>query len=286
MAAHGNAATTREALEVLLPSLAPDTELLLVDDQSPDDTLAVFREMRSRHSNTKVFAFDANLEYCESVNAILSHAKGDQVLFVSNDIFAPPAYLRELLRTASAQPDCGILRGCSNFVDGASEAHNVAMTGFGSRDDLSAFAEEIADLNRTSPLLDERFLIGDAFLVTRRVIDRIGTFDTRFRGYYGDADYSLRAQRAGFRVVLERRAFAWHEKDSNLAYLPVPEQNAKRQRRHERVSVALSEFVHKYAIPVTQASVFDLPWEELARRTGDDPPVYVPPKDYSRYLLK
>jgi hypothetical protein len=39
MAAHGNARTTRRALDSLFSSATGDFELVLVDDQSPDDTL-------------------------------------------------------------------------------------------------------------------------------------------------------------------------------------------------------------------------------------------------------
>ena len=207
MAAHGNAATTRRALEALFASASGDFELVLVDDKSPDDTLEVFLEARRRHANTRVLAFGRNLEYCESVNAFLSHARGERLLFLSNDIFASPAYLRSLFAAAAAHPDCGILRGCSNFVDNHSPAHNVTIPVCATQAAYFAFAEEVAERHRDSPMLDERFLVGDAFLVTRRALERIGTYRTRFIGYCADMDYGLRAQIAGLRVVLARGAF-------------------------------------------------------------------------------
>jgi len=127
IAAHGNSRTTRRALDALLHSISTDFELVLVDDKSPDDTLDVFKEARRWHANTRILSFSRNLDYCESVNAFLSHAHGDYMFFISNDIFASPAYLRELLRTALAHPECGILRGCSNFVDKGSPLHMVPM---------------------------------------------------------------------------------------------------------------------------------------------------------------
>ncbi|HTQ77205.1 MAG TPA: glycosyltransferase [Burkholderiales bacterium] len=284
MAAHGNSATTRRALEALLVSANGDFELLLVDDCSPDDTLAVFREVRRWHANTRVFAFSRNLEYCESVNAILSHARGDRVLFLSNDIHASPAYLRELLAAAEAHPDCGILRGCSNFVDNGSADHNVAIGRCETRDDYFRFAERIAAQHRGDALLDDRFLVGDAFLVTRRVLACIGTFDTRFRGYYGDCDFGLRARIAGFRVALQRRAFAFHERDANVDYLPEAERLEKVRRRHARVAAALREFQRKYGLELADASVHDLPWEALARRPFDPALHRIAPKDYAEYL--
>jgi GT2 family glycosyltransferase len=286
MAAHGNSATTRQALDALFASATGNFELILVDDQSPDDTLDVYLDARKWHANTRIFSFTQNLEYCESVNAFLSHARGDRLIFLSNDILASPAYLRRILATADANPDCGIVRGCSNFVDNRSPAHNLPIASCETREAYFAFADEVAARNRDSPLLDERFLVGDAFLATRRVIDRIGVFDTRFRGYYGDCDFGLRAQISGFRVVLERGAFAYHKQDANFEYLPEDERERKLARRYEKLAAALGEFLRKYSIPLTGTSVYDLPWEELARRRFDPALHYVAPKDYSEYLLR
>src|SRR5688572_611092 len=176
MAAHGNSRTTREALDALFSSVTGDFELILVDDQSPDDTLEVFRAARRSHPNTRIFSFTRNLDYCESVNAFLSHARCDSLLFLSNDIFASPAYVRTLLQAAAANPDCGILRGCSNFVDKGSPQHMVPLEECGTREAYFAFAEEIAARHAGGALIDERYLVGDAFLVRRAVLDRIGTF--------------------------------------------------------------------------------------------------------------
>jgi GT2 family glycosyltransferase len=286
MAAHGNSRTTRRALDALFASVPHNFELILVDDKSPDDTLEVFREARRWHANTRIFSFDRNLDYCESVNAILSHARGDYVLFLSNDIFASPAYLRELLRSAAANPGCGILRGCSNFVDKGSPLHMVPMEECETREKYFALTEEIAARHRNEPLIDERFLVGDAFLVSRRGIDRIGTFDTRFIGYFGDLDFGLRARIAGFRVVLERRAFAFHQKHGNIAVLPPEEQQRRWQRRRDLVDTASQEFLRKYDLRPAVDGVDNLPWDEMGRRGFDAALHYIAPKDYSAYLLR
>jgi GT2 family glycosyltransferase len=285
MAAHGNARATQRALDALFAAASGDFELILVDDESPDDTLAVFREARRWHPNTRIFAFPKNREYCESVNAFLSHARGDYLFFISNDIYASPAYLRTLLDSAIANPDCGILRGCSNFVDRGSPLHIVPMEGTGTREAYFAFTEALAERHRDAPLVDETFLVGDAFLVNRRAIERIGTFDTRFKGYLGDVDFGLRAQIAGFRVVLQRRAFAFHHTHSNIFYLPEEEQRQRWQRRRDYLSLASDVFVVKYELTPEECSWERVPWARLSRQPFDPARHYVAPRDYSEFLL-
>jgi len=285
MAAYGNAATTRHALSDLFASVTGDFELILVNDCSPDDTLEVFREFARRHANTRIYSFDRNLEYCHSLNAFLSHAQGRLLLFLSNDIFANPSYLRQLLKAAAEHPECGILRGSSNFVDNSSPLHNVAAERFATKTAYLEFAADVARQHRSSPLVDERFLVGDAFLVTRQVIDRIGTVDTRFHGYCGDQDFALRARIAGFRVVLVRSAFVYHQNQANISYLPPDEQKRKIDKRIARVAEALTELQKKYGV-AEQGSVHDFPWERLARQAFDEARHRVAPGDYSRYLLQ
>jgi GT2 family glycosyltransferase len=285
MAAHGNAKTTRQALEALFAAAHGDFELILVDDRSPDEILEVYREAAGRHANTRIFSFASNLEYCHSVNAFLSHSRGERLLFLSNDVFINPSYLRALLHAADRQPACGILRGCSNFVDNDSPAHNVATPPLPTRRARFAFAAAIATRHASMPPADERYLVGDAFLVTRALLQRIGTFDTRFVGYCADLDFGLRAQIAGYRVVLVPAAFAVHEENVNITYLPAQARELKIALRMARAAEALRLFLEKYRLPAQAANVNQLPWETLVRQPFDPALHHVAPGDYSRYLV-
>lgn len=285
MAAHGNSRTTWAALESLFSSASGNYELLLVDDASPDDTLDVFLEARKWHSNTRIFSFRSNLEYCESVNAFLSHARGDYLIFISNDIFVCPSYLRRLLDTARAEPAFGIVRGCSNFVDTDQPLHNVSAPEFASRKHLFSFGAGLAWQRRGSAPQDLRFLVGDAFLASRSLIQTIGTFDTRFFGYCADLDFGLRAQMARFRAVLETSAFAYHQRDANLAYLPELEMREKLRRRHDRAGRALALLLQKYGIQMAEVSVHDISFETLAQHDFVPALHYVEPKNYQKFVV-
>jgi GT2 family glycosyltransferase len=286
-AAYGNAQVTRTCLESLRLSATGDYELILIDDRSPDDGAIrrLFRAVRDSRPATRIFEFTENQEYTGSVNAVLSHATGRYVLFISNDIYVTPDYLRTLLEVARANPRMGILRGSANFVDNGLATHNLAVK------------EPITDLPglfRASATcaqqfghaaLPDPFLVGDAFLVSREVIDRIGTFDPLFYGYFGDPDFGLRARIAGFETVLLQGAFAFHNQDSNFQYLPEDERNAKLNRRWMRVFENWARFKMKHGLPVPQpyTAIADVPWDRLAGQAFDPGRHFVPPGDYSRF---
>ena len=288
MSAYGNAETTRVALSYLFDSAQGDFELILVDDCSPDggDTVSVFRKAAEFHQNTQVFSFSKNMEYSESLNAILSHANGKYVLFLSNDIFVTPAYLMELLEVASARPDIGILRGVSNYVDNDLATHRIAAPTFQNSGALFGFADQVRVENSGEIILDD-FLTGDAFLVTRDVIRKVGTFDTSFFGYFADSDFGIRAQTAGYSLALAKGAFAFHKHGANFDYLSPDQRQRKLNARWERVHGGWARFKTKYGLPadLPYQGVLLIPWQRLRDCSFDPAKHYVAPRDYTEFRL-
>jgi len=286
ISAHGNHETTLKALTALFLSVEGDYELILVDDYSQDQTLDLFCIAADYHANTKVFSFDKNLEYSGSLNAILSHAVGTYIIFLSNDILVSPAYIHKLLEVARHSEEFGIVRGCSNFVDNGLPEHNIKLNSdLNSLEQIFNFAEEI-NRKQGDELVFENFLTGDAFLVSRKVIDAIGTLDPAFYGYFADQDLGLRALVAGFKLVLARGAFAVHEHTANLDYLSESERAAKTSRRWARVHENWARFKMKYGLPVEQAyaGVRLIPWQRLAAGASNEV-LFQTPGCYDKHLI-
>jgi GT2 family glycosyltransferase len=288
-AAYGNAAVTRLCLQSILRSAVGDYELLLIDDCSPDSAAirALYLEAKQQHPNTRIMSFSENLEYTGSVNAVLSHAAGERIFFISNDIFVTPIYLNALLETARQDARIGILRGSSNFVDNFLPSHNLTLAKPPNNfEELCVAGAEIAEAYGYTVQKDP-YLVGDAFLVKRAVIDRIGTFDPWFYGYFGDPDFALRARIAGFELALVPGAFAYHLRSANFDYLPEQERTAKVERRWMRVYENWARFKLKYGLPVSMAytNIGTLPWDEMAAVPFSADRHYSPPGDYARFLI-
>jgi GT2 family glycosyltransferase len=288
IASHGNVDTSYKCLDCLFRSVTGSFELLLVDDCSPDNgaTLALFREAARFHENTKVFYFTENLEYTGSVNAVLSHMQGDIVFFLSNDILVTPQYFSMLLQAASSHPEA-ILRGSSNFVDNLQSTHNLS-TGRQMQQLEDLLAESAFFAEHFGPaVLEDNFLVGDAFAVTRPVIEKIGTFDPLFYGYFGDLDYGLRSRIAGLPLLLVQGAYAYHSQDANLNYLSPELKKEKLARRWLRVSENWARFKLKYGLPVAMhlPNTPDVPWNELVLEPFLKSKHYSSPQDYSRFQI-
>ncbi len=286
MAAYGNFNTTLFALRALLASASGDFELILVDDNSPDETGLLFEQVAHVHRNTRVFRFPRNFEYSGSLNTVLSHSRGNRIIFLSNDIFVTPAYLGQLLAVSEQMPEAGIVRGCSNFVDNGLATHNIGECGsLNSFQDLFSLARERA-VRFDGITCDDQFLTGDAFLISRDMLAAVGYLDPDLFGYFADHDLGIRARQAGYKPQLALGAFAWHEHGANIDYLSADDREQKVRVRWARVNENWARFKQKYGLPASMPyeGVRRIPWDGLAGQDSD-PEQVMPPVDHSLYCV-
>lgn len=289
VSAYGNHQTTKHCLNAIFDALEGNFELILVDDCSPDngEIFKLFLEAADRHKNTKIYRFTQNLEYSGSLNCILSHASGCKVLFVSNDIFISDSYIRSLLGMSEAHKDFGVIRGVSNYVDNGKATHNINVSDkLKHFNDIPAFSKIIYE---QGPLdfFEEDYLTGDAFLVNEGVLSKIGSLDPLFYGYFADHDFGIRVRKAGYKLAVARNAFAYHYQNANFDYLPEHERRRKLDARWAKVHENWARFKLKHQLPIHMLypdSLNGLDWGSLNSAHANEN-LYVPPADYSRFLV-
>ncbi|MBQ2814128.1 MAG: glycosyltransferase family 2 protein [Akkermansia sp.] len=81
-------------------ALMPDVtaEVILVNDGSSDDTLAMMREMKKQYGFVRYLSFSRNFGKESAILAGLSAAKGDWAAVMDADLQDPPSLLPEMLR--------------------------------------------------------------------------------------------------------------------------------------------------------------------------------------------
>jgi putative glycosyltransferase len=73
--------------------LTDDYEIVLVNDGSPDDSLAVALRLRQNHPKIKVVDLSRNFGHHKAIMAGLSHARGEHVFLIDVDLEEPPELL-------------------------------------------------------------------------------------------------------------------------------------------------------------------------------------------------
>ena len=102
----------------ILPQMTPQVELLLVDDGSTDQSLAICRRYESAYPNLRVFS-QHNQGVSVARNVGLRRARGKYVWFVDGDDLLPTGTLQMILKEIHDNPEVEILCGnCIKFWEG------------------------------------------------------------------------------------------------------------------------------------------------------------------------
>ena len=260
-------------------------EFILVDDasQAPDRILDAFRQHRSnaKGHETKIIRSRKHQHYSGVFSIGLHFASRDVIFFISNDMFVPPSFIQALLLVSSLSRDFGIVRGTSNYVDSHPEHCVEPKERPKHFRDVDEFARSVFNATGCS-FVEDRLLSGDAILLKRELVDRIGVLDLRFFGYFGDIDYGMRAHLAGFKLVCAKGAWLFHEGSGHVKQEMAQQAltvDQARDRRMALVEAAYREFREKWQLGELPAqwnagnSIPSLDFVELARAHAANVPL-------------
>lgn len=278
--ARNNGAFTARCIGTALAALAVRNlkcEFVLIDDASAPDEhmLDIFKQHRASAPDQefKLVRVSTHQHYSQIFAIGLHLATRENVLFLSNDMLITPSFLTALLGVSALDSRIGIVRGTSAHVDSHPE-HVVKppmpMRRYPDIDAFSRMMFEMAGLG----FVEDKVLSGDAVLIKRALIDRIGLVDYRYFAYFGDLDYGLRAHLAGFKLVCAKGAWLHHEGagyiKADVARVGEP-MAAAQARRMEVVQQAYETFRAKWDpdLPPRYDELPSLHLFDMARRHAD-----------------
>lgn len=199
-----------------------DLDVVVVDNGPDGPDFSALRDLVGARGET--IASGENLGYAAGNNIGISRVleRGCDFVWVLNpDTLVEPSTLPLLRGHLAKVPDCGIvgprilLPGSSRRIwfDGGLIDWDVGTT-------LILNAGRGAD-DVEPHIADVDYVAGTSMLVRRSVIEDIGLLPEHYFLYFEDTDWCVRAQRAGWRTMVNQRARMVHIKRSSGA-LPRP----------------------------------------------------------------
>lgn len=216
--AHNNKPEVLSLLRCLEHQSYQGCNVVLVDDGSTDGT---DKEVASRFQGVTILRGDGNLWWTGAnvlgINHILCHAKQeDYVLLLNNDLVVDNDFVSHLVR-CSEQAGRAIVG--STMVD----FHDPESVAAGIRLDRKLNAT----VNRDKTVIDSvesedaDVLPGRGTLVPIEVFQKVGNFDQRRLPHYGaDYEFTVRARRAGFRLVVSHSAKVYAKLNISGLHMP------------------------------------------------------------------
>ena len=188
----------RDSIESIWAQTEQDFELIVIDNGSTDESLAIARSYCGRDHYTLIENAD-NTGFSHAVNQGIAIAKGEYAVLFNNDAFAEPDWLAELIRAADADPKIFAVSSLMlryyepELADDAGDY--VTILGFACKrgDGLRA--------SRYTKPCRIFSACGGAALYRKSILDEIGVFDELFFAYYEDVDLSWRANSFGYKNV-------------------------------------------------------------------------------------
>lgn len=192
--------------EALKKQTYPNLEVILVDDGSQDESIALTRR---NYAWVKVIQAEQRGGMARVINRGIQQAGGEIIIPLNNDTEVDPHWAEALVTALEAHPEAGMAASKMFLFDQRNRLHSAG----------DAFGADGIPINRGVWQEDVGQFDGDTFVFggcggavayTRPMLDEIGLFDEDLFMYCEDVDLNWRAQLAGYRCLFVADAVVYH----------------------------------------------------------------------------
>jgi len=201
---------SQDSIEGCLKSIQKQNfpaDILIIDNASTDDTWKMVQSLKT--PDTTLIRNEANRGFAKAVNQgmKLSQKKlnPSSFLLLNPDTTLEEKCLKNLSAELSSDERLGLL---SPIIK--TQKNNQVIFKKGQINWL-----KMNTSHNSSTEAKNDYLTGCCLMIKKAVLDKIDGLDERFFLYYEDADFSLRAQEAGFKIKTDSRATCFHQESSS-----------------------------------------------------------------------
>ncbi|MGH2978322.1 MAG: glycosyltransferase family 2 protein, partial [Solirubrobacterales bacterium] len=212
---HDNLPFSQMSLEsVIACTEYPHHEVIVVDNGSRDGTVEWLHELAAANPRVRLVLNPENAGFARASNQGLALARGELLVLLNDDTLVPPGWLPRLVWPLE-DPDVGLVGAVTNRIGNEAEVPAAYRT-WGEM--LGFAAARARDHERQ--VFDIATVTMFCMAMRRDTFARLGPLDQRFEiGLLEDDDYSMRARRAGYRLVCAEDAFVHHFGETSFGKL-------------------------------------------------------------------
>ncbi|MFA5374701.1 MAG: glycosyltransferase family 2 protein [Dehalococcoidia bacterium] len=204
---------TIECLESLKKIMYPNYDVILIDNGSSGNDAEVLKSKFGNDlfliANDKNYGFSGGTDI--GIKYSLENSQPDYILSLNNDTIVEPKFLNRLVEAAESDKSVGIAGPKVYYYDNPDRILSLGLRivmGIG----LSySIGKGKIDSDRISQHYDVDY-VDTCLLIKTEVISKIGLFDESYFCFWEDADYCIRARKAGYKTVCVHEAKIWHKK--------------------------------------------------------------------------
>lgn len=196
------------ALAGIVGQTHPATEVLIVDDGSTDDSVAVIKDFAARFPSIRLLRNERNRGQHYSIQRALLEARGEYIVWAASDDLLLPAFLERSLRMLKENPEAGLcFSRLSVFVDGTTEVRHYTGHTRDASFDYGNSPRHFSPRQLVEALREKYiWMSGNTVVVRRAALLEMGGFEPALRWHADWFAYYVVALRYGACVIPETLA--------------------------------------------------------------------------------
>ena len=210
---------------ILAKSTFHNFEILILDNRSEEEeTFAWFKTIEARDQRIKVIPADMEFNWSKLNNWGIRHARGDVYVFLNNDTLIITSDWLERLSENALREDIGAVGGQLLYEDQTIQ-HAGVVVGFGGWADH--VFKGIPPVHSISPFVspalsrDVLAVTGACMAISKKTIEKIGSFDESFVICGSDVELCIRAHEKGLFNLYNADVQLYHlESKSRDSFIP------------------------------------------------------------------
>lgn len=205
----------KEKTEVCIESIIKHTKfpyrIIIVDNGSEDPTKSYLEDLKN---DARIPAYllirnEENRGATKAFNQGMEASSASYILLINNDTIVTDGWLTEMMGALESAADVGIVNPDSNNM-GTQISKNMS---------LDEFEKQCVRQHR-GEYIDMGDACGFCYLMKREVLDKIGLWNDSYGfGNYEETEHCIFARKAGYRMVMAKGAFVFHEEHSTFNML-------------------------------------------------------------------
>lgn len=185
-----------------------NAEIIVVDNESNQSAL---EELKKDFNDVKLFALKENLNYAEGNNFGIAHSTGEFIVILNNDTLVDKNWLDPLIKAGLDNSEA-LYQPKILFLE-----KPEIVNSFGNTVHLFGFAypigigKNISEMMVTSERLTRVFYCsGACIFASRKLLDKLGGFDSNYWTYYEDVNLGWRANLFGYPCYVVTDSTIYH----------------------------------------------------------------------------
>jgi glycosyltransferase involved in cell wall biosynthesis len=180
----------KEAIDSVLIQTYASVEIIVVDDASTDQSVAIIQDIVGRNPQIRFIPLEANVGNCKAFNTALAFAKGSYIVdFATDDIMQPYRLEKQVKQFASLNDQYGVVFSDATYIDETGKFVKEHVSYLKSKRLLSAVPEGDVYVD----ILQRYFICSPTMMIRKKVFDQLNGYDENLA--YEDFDFWVRSSR-------------------------------------------------------------------------------------------